>query len=119
MLRVGGHPGRGAFTTGKLEKMTGKLGRTGQAHRPIYYLMPMAHASAACALRENDAFLASTSSSHRKLLKKAKLAPSSQEDVREIKHAVGEVDRKAHACTRKYFIPPSMKEEIERTLELL
>ena len=38
------------FTVPQIEKLIGKLGRIGQAFRPIYHIMPHLYLSVACAL---------------------------------------------------------------------
>ena len=54
------HAGRESFEIRELELLVGKLGRIGQAYRPIYHLMHMMYASVAFALHENHEFLSST-----------------------------------------------------------
>ena len=63
------HDGREAFDVKELEQLVGKLGRLGQAYRPIYHLMPHLYASIAYALRMNAYYLSSTSRHFRKMLK--------------------------------------------------
>ena len=41
------HPDREAFTANEMELLVGKLRHIGQAHRPIYHLMPHMYASVA------------------------------------------------------------------------
>ena len=113
------HEGREAFTVSEMEELVGKLGRIGQAYRPIYHLMPMMYASVAYGLRENDAFLISTSKQYRKMIKKAKHKPEHHEDAREIRFAIGQAARLVHASKRKYRMPKSLKEEIEFMRRLL
>ena len=113
------HKGRRSFTIAQLELLVGKLGRIGQAYRPLYQLMPMLYASVAFALRMNDGFLYSTSKQYRLLIKKAKQRPRHEEDAREINFAIGQSARLLHSCDRKYVMPPSMLEEIEYITKLL
>ena len=40
MLTKTWHDEREAFTVPEMEKLVGKLGRIGQAFRPVYHLMP-------------------------------------------------------------------------------
>ena len=63
---------RDAFFVNEMETLVGKLGRIGQAYRPIYHLMPHLYASVAYALQENGEFLHSTNKGYRELIKKAK-----------------------------------------------
>lgn len=99
--------------------LVGKLGRIGQACRPLYQLMPMLHASIAFALRKNKELLYSTSKQYRQLIKKAKQRPKHKEDAREINFAIGQFARLLHACGRTHIMPPSMLEEIEYITKLL
>ena len=99
--------------------MVGKVGRLGQAYRPVYHLMPMLYASVAYALRENDRYLASTSKSYRALVKKAKQQPRTDDDVREINFALGQTSRQLHQLKVKYRIPASLREELDFITALL
>ena len=99
--------------------MVGKLGCIGQGCWPIYDLMPILYASVAFGVRQNDEFLHSMSKAYRKLIKLAKSKPKNSEDTCEITFAMGQADRKAHACERIYRIPESMKEEIAFNLAML
>ena len=49
-LKYTWHDVRGGFTVKEMENLVGKLGRIGQAYRPIYYIMPHLYASVAYAL---------------------------------------------------------------------
>ena len=49
LLNTTWHVGRRSFDVRELERLIGKLGRIGQAYRPIYHLMPMMYASVAWA----------------------------------------------------------------------
>jgi len=119
LLQSAWHEGREAFTVSEMEELVGKLGRIGQAYRPIYHLMPMMYASVAFGLRENDAFLMSTNKDYRKMIKRAKNRPEHQEDAREINFAIGQAARMVHASRRKYRMPKSLKEEIAFMRRLL
>jgi hypothetical protein len=91
-----------------MEELVGKLGRTGQAYRPIYHLMPHMYALVAFALRDNEYFLASTSRNFRKMMKKAKqkkTAFTPENKLREINFAIGQVARKVHQVKNEYRMP--------------
>ena len=60
LLKNTWHEGRRSLDHRELERLIGKLGRIGQAYRPIDQ-MPMMYASVVYALRENGSFLCSTS----------------------------------------------------------
>ena len=62
LLSSSWHDARRSFTVKDIEILIGKLGRIGQAFRPIFHLMPHLYGSVAYALRENSFLLASTSS---------------------------------------------------------
>ena len=108
------HRGRQSFDVGELEKMIGKVGRIGQAYRPILHLMPHMYSSAAYALKENKHFLMGTSRKFREAVKKAKTKPASddKQDTKIINFAVGQVAKMTHGSDRRYRIPPSLEEEI-------
>ena len=112
---------RDSFYLPEIEKLVGKLGRIAQAYRPLYHLMPQLYASIAYALRENKFYLASTSRSFRKMVKKAKKAeiPEDGVDEREIKFAVRVVAKKIHSARVQYRIPPTLKAELELVKRLL
>jgi hypothetical protein len=112
LMKTRWHSEREAFDVKELEQLVGKLGRIGQAYRPIYHLMPQMYASIAYALRENHEYLASTQKSFQKLIKQAKKRPTGDEDEREVNFALQQVARKTHASKRKYRMPQSLKEEI-------
>ena len=101
--------------------MIGKIGRIGQAFRPIYHLMPHMYSSVAYALRENTAFLMTTSRKFRGLMKTAKAHNSSPlaEDERVINFAIGQVARKTHKCKQDYIMPASPKQEIAFVKQIL
>ena len=113
LLTTTWHPGRGGFTVSEMETLLGKLGRIGQAYRPIFHLMPHMFSSVAFGLRMNEEFLGSTAS-FRKLMKRAKAKPLPDlvEDEREINFAIRQVAQKKHRCDEKHFMPPSLTKEI-------
>jgi hypothetical protein len=106
------HPGRDAFTVGEMEKLVGKLGRIGQAYRPIFHLMPHMYGSVAYALRQNDFYLASHSRRFREMLKQLKMEATTEEDEREINFARRNVAKMTHGAREKYRMPDSLKDEI-------
>ena len=106
------HPGREAFTVHEIELLVGKLGRIGQAYRPIYHLMPHMYGSVAYALRDNEAFLALYSRRYCKVIKAAKKAPGLKEDMREINFAIGQKAKMEHGEPLKHRMPESLKMEI-------
>ena len=108
-----------SFSIAQLELLVGTLGRIGQAHSPLYQLMPMLHTSIAFALRKNKEFLYSTSKQYRQLIKKAKERPKHEEDAREINFAIGQAAHMVHACGRTYIMPSSTSEEIAYITKLL
>ena len=112
---------RDSFTINEIEKLVGKLGRIAQAYRPLYHLMPQLYASVAYALRENAFYLATTSRSFRKMIKKAKSAARAEhtDDAREINFAIRQVAKKTHSANVRYRIPPTLKKEIELVKRLL
>lgn len=119
LLRSSWHACRRSFTVHDIEVLIGKLGRIGQAFRPIYHLMPHLYASVAYALRENSFLLASSSKEFCLLIRKAKQAPTTKEDVREVRFAVRQSAKLTHRCKATYIIPPSLKEELEYITALL
>jgi len=77
-----------------MEELVGKLGRIGQAYRPIYHIMTHVYALVTFVLRDNERFLASTSRSFRKMMKKAKqqnIEFTPENDLREINFDIGQV----------------------------
>lgn len=113
------HDGRQSFTVHEMELLIGKLGRVGQAFRPVYHLMPQLYASCAYALRQNHFYMAATSRRFRKLVELAKKKPTLQDDAREISFAIKTVAKKVHGCTERYRIPPSMKAELKILREII
>ena len=112
------------FTVPEIERLIGKLGRIGQAFRPIYHLMPHLYSSVAYALRDNKSFLVSTSKAFREMIKKSKrgnLAAGelTEQDVKEINFAVGQTARRQHKCDKKYKMPITLEREIKLILRLL
>ena len=107
------HDGRQAFYVSELEKLVGKLGRLGQAYRPIYHLMPHLYASVAYALRQNHEYLTTHSRQFRKMLKRIKMEATIEQDEREINFAVKTVAKKTHAVRELYRMPPTLIEEID------
>ena len=105
---------RHRFDVSSMETLIGKIGRIGQAFRPIYHLMPHMYSSVAYALRENTSFLMTTSRKFRGLMKTTKARNSStlEEDEREINFAIGQIARKTHKCKQEYIMPASLKQEI-------
>ena len=106
------HDGREAFDVKELEQLVGKLGRLGQAYRPIYHLMPHLYASIAYALRMNAYYLSTTSRHFRKMLKQIKMNATIEQDEREINFAVRKVAKMTHVADKRYRMPATMKEEI-------
>ena len=84
------------FSINEIEKLVGKLSCIAQAFCPLYHLMPQLYALVAYALRENAFYLATTSRSFRKMIKKAKSAarPDNTDDTREINFAIRQVVKK-------------------------
>lgn len=116
------HDDREAFTVAEIEQLIGKLGRIGQAFRPIYHLMPHLYSSAAYALRDNTSFLVNTSADFRRLLKTAKRRTSDEmtdADMREIRFAIGQMARRQHKCDEKYRMPITLKNELRMIRALL
>ena len=113
------HAGRESFTVAEMEKLVGKLGRIGQAYRPIYHLMPHLYASVAYALRQNAFYLASTSRRFRAMLKQIKQEATCQEDTREINFALKTVAKKTHGAKQRYRLPESLKRELDILRRLL
>ena len=111
--------GREFFTVHEMELLVGKLGRIGQAFRPIYHLMPHMYASVAYALRENEFYYAATSRRFRQMVRKAKQKHLTQADTREIKFAIQKVAKMKHGSRQTYRIPPSLHEEIRIVRGLL
>ena len=112
------------FTVPQIEKLIGKLGRIGQAFRPIYHLMPHLYSSVAYALRDNKSFLVSTSAAFRKLIKTAKRSHLqadniTKQDIKEINFAVGQASRRQHRCDKRYKMPISLRRELALILRLL
>jgi hypothetical protein len=107
--------GKHFFRVDEMEKLVGKLGRIGQSYRAIYHLMPHMYSSVAYALRENEAFLVSTSRRFRRLIKVAKQmrVADIEHDERDINFAIGQVARMTHRCEQQYRMPPSLIDEIE------
>lgn len=58
MLESTWHEDRESFSVKEIKLLVGKLGRIGQAYRPIFHLMPHLYASVAYGLRENHFYLA-------------------------------------------------------------
>lgn len=106
------HPGRESFTAKEMELLVGKLGRIGQAYRPIYHLLPHLYASVAYALRSNERFLAMTSRRFRRMITAAKRTVNVADDTREINFAIGQVAKMAHKAPIKYRMPQTLKTEI-------
>ena len=112
------------FTVPKIEKLIGKLGRNGQAFRPIYHLMPHLYSSVGYALQDNKSFLVLTSAAFRKLIKTAnrgQLWPEDLigQDIKEINFAVGQASRHHHWCNKKYMMPISLRHKLALILRLL
>lgn len=115
----------GCFTVRQIERVVGKLGRIGQAFRPIYHLMPHLYASTAYALKENKSYLVSTSARFRAILKKIKgrenvgTAAGTKDDLEAINFAIGEASRAEHRCTRRHKMVPTLVNELRAILRML
>ena len=112
------------FTVGEIERLIGKLGRIGQAFRPIYHLMPQLYASVAYALRDNKAYLASTSGAFRGMMKRAKskargVGAELKANMAEINYAIGEAAKKIHRADYEHRMPPSLIIELAAIKRLL
>ena len=109
------------FSVPEIEKLIGKIGRIGQAFRPIYHLMPHLYSSAAYALRDNKSFLVSTSAAFRKLIKEAKrdAREATEQDIKQINFAVGQLSRRQHRLKREYILPVSLRNELKAILGLI
>ena len=112
LLETTWHPGQEAFNINEIEILVGKLGRIGQAYRPLYHLMPHMYGSVAFALRDNAAFLEMYSRRYRKVIKAAKKVPTMTEDMREMNFAIGEQAKMLHSGPMKHRMPASLKMEI-------
>ncbi|KAL7525764.1 hypothetical protein ACHAXR_001151, partial [Thalassiosira sp. AJA248-18] len=106
LLTTRWHKCRDGFTVSEMEQLIGKLGRIGQAYRPIYHLMPHMYGSVAYALRR-----------FREMLRTLKMDSTTGEDLREINFARSHVAH--HGAKEVYRMPPSLKEEIRIITELL
>lgn len=112
LIKTRWHPGRGGFTVKEIEILVGKLGRIGQAYRPIFHLMPHLYASVAYGLRENEFYLSATSRRFRDMLRKMKMRARNEDDHREINFAMRKVAKMKHGATEKYRIPVTLHQEI-------
>lgn len=119
LLTTRWHKGRDGFTVSEMEQLIGKLGRIGQAYRPIYHLMPHMYGSVAYALRENKFFLTANSRRFREMLRTLKMDSTTSEDLREINFARSRVAKMTHGADEVYRMPPSLKEEIRIITALL
>lgn len=119
ILRSTWHASRRSFTVRYIELLIGKLGRIGQAFRPMYHLMPHLYGSVAYALRENKFLLASTLSQFRAILKMSKARPSYSTDMRDINFAITQSSKLLHSARFTYAIPQSLREEIDYIRDLL
>jgi len=96
-----------------VDELVEKIGRIGQAYRPIYHMMPHMYASVVYALRNNESFLASTSRRFCKMMKKAKQRvpkATPEEDLHKINFALGQSARMTHSAPYKYKMSISRKE---------
>ena len=119
LLKNTWHPGRRSFTVSEMEKLVGKLGRIGQAYRPIFHLMPHMYGSVAYALRKNQFFLAAHSRRFREMLKQVKMEATTEDDLREINYAQKNLAKMTHGEEIEYRMPPSLIEEIRIITALL
>lgn len=119
LLTKSWHSGRQAFTVDEMSKLIGKLGRIGQAFRPIYHLMPQLYASLAYAFRLNGFYLTAHSSTYRKMLKALGMRATCEEDQREINFAVSTVAKMKHGLKEKYRMPGSLIVEIALLIRIL
>ena len=116
------HSRRKSFSVHELELLVGKLGRIAQAFRPMYYLMSHLYSSVAFALRENKSFLVNSSRSFRELVRKTKSGrsnPSQADDERIVNFAISQAARRVHTCQEVYFIPRSLRDELDFISALL
>ena len=121
LLNTHWHSGRRSFTINEIETLIGKLGRIGQAFRPIYHLMGSMYKSVAHCLRSNEQYKITVSGQFRALVNKAKqpVAGASLDEAREIRFAIKKASQQVHRCTRRYWICKSLREEIAFVTRLM
>ena len=119
LLRGTWHSERESFTVNEMEKLIGKLGRLGQAYRPIYHLMPQLYASLAYALRKSKFYLTSTNRRFREMLKQITLEATNEEDAREINFAQRVSSKMLHKSKRLFRIPDTLRRELDLILRVL
>lgn len=121
LLQSTWHVHRKTFTVKEMELLVGKLGRIAQAFRPLYYLMSHLYSSLAYALRENNAYLVTTSRRYRLMLQTSKqpIIDNDNTDRRRVTFAASKVAKAQHGCKQMYRIPGSLAAEIVFLTELM
>mmetsp|Transcript_38437 Transcript_38437/g.92017 ORF Transcript_38437/g.92017 Transcript_38437/m.92017 type:complete len:864 (+) Transcript_38437:1-2592(+) len=116
------HRGRRSFTINEVEALVGKLGRIGQAFRPMYHLMGSLYKSVAFCLNKAEAYKITVSRDFRALLRRSRTAitdDTSSREAREIRFAAQQAARQTHGSKQRFHICRSMREELDFLTTLL
>lgn len=118
LLNRSWHKSRKSFTINELEKLIGKCARLGEGAAWVYHLMTHMYRSSAFALRENKEFLGKHSKNFIEHLKKIKELRrkeqlETREDMAVINFSIKKAAQQIHRCKKEYFIPKTMRKEIE------
>ena len=118
------HKARKSFTIHELEVLVGKCARLGEGANWVFHLMTHMYASTAFALKSNASFLGQRSKNfveHLKKIKELRKAHQHQtrEDMAVINFSIKKAAQQLHRCDNEYFIPKTMRREIEFLREAL
>ena len=104
------------FTLHSLVRLAGKLARLGEGAPWVYHLMPQIFSSIAYTLRRNHAFLLRESTSFQRMIKQIKSLksqPTTELDVAHLNFFLSKSAKKKFNCTSRYFIPPTLRRELD------
>lgn len=112
------HKSRKSFNMHELEILVGKCARLGEGAIWVYHLMTHMYRSTAFSLRENKEFLGKHSKGFVEHLKKIKELRKrkhleTNEDIAIINFSIKKAAQQIHRCKQEYFIPKTMRKEIE------
>ena len=116
LLNTHWHGGRRSFTINEIEILVGKLGRIGQAFRPMYHLMGSLYKSVAFCLNKAEAYKLTVSKDFRALLRRSRmklLSSTTSREAREIRFAAQQASRQTHHSKQKFHICKSLREELD------
>ena len=117
LLNTTWHEKRKAFSVHELEILVGKCARLAEGANWVYHLMTHMYNSTAFALKKNDEFLGQNSRNFIEHIKKIKElrrnSRATREDIAVINFSIKKAAQQVHRCTNEYFIPKTMRREIE------